>query len=934
MISQTRTPQVDAAPGHGKSRITGAIIFTAIAAITVMANLPYQIASLDGRWYGGVEVSGRREPSEYITAPVMAGWPLNYQIRYPDAGQFQYRRFSIANLVLNLALGVGAATLGFWFVQWRHRRLTLPHGKWLKRWTLDAGIALAILFVPGAIIAGHYWQFRQHMNLASEVARYGNTYLSCWVPEPIVAYVPEGMKKLMSRVRRVSIVSFDGREEAERKVCEIPTLIGMSVLRDGIRKESIESLQRNFHFSQLTLSRARLETELANSIGKLPWLVDLVLRGTNIDSAILAEFSELPLLSVDLQQTGLALSDLGQPAWSQSVVSLQLSRPVSGQSDQLVIDGWPNLRSLSVTRFVIQENESPLGIELINLPALESLRIDRMQKHQLKLRHVPRLATIDSGIGQFGYMLDSDDFVPGQTWVSALEIEDTPSLRELAFFARDLESISVRDAPNLREFALGSYLVTLLGAQRPLPVDPDRCQQWIELIGSQNGPSTVDLQTLPLSELDLSPLAKNQRIRHLNLNGCGVRFEQLQTLAGMTQLETLNIRASQLEEDELAWLLDRFEQLEVLEVDGFDLTNMDLNESLRLKRLTISQLNHLDKLRLINVPELRTRLRLMHAPQQMEIENALALTGLSLENEPWPKDAEVTGLRDVEWFAAGGPAVDDALLDVLLDCRLMDSLTLAYGSLSKEKLKRIGEFSKLRMLSLPGANIDDEVTKDWGDLSALLDVNLDDTSIGAATIGQLSRIEPLRRVSLRRVALDELSINGLAEMTNLSQLILAGVPVTPEQLQKLFRLPELESLDISGMPFDESFVDFVKQSKVKHLVIRQSGVEPSVLMKLLAAKPLLFVDMGPIPDSVDDQVLADLKQRAFAVQSDFRRGWQSVFPVSGSVSDGMSASRSMYGLVVGEGPRALATLQMPRSMGRIDIDPFRPDGLITDEPVK
>jgi hypothetical protein len=136
------------------------------------------------------------------------------------------------------------------------------------------------------------------------------------------------------------------------------------------------------------------------------------------------------------------------------------------------------------------------------------------------------------------------------------------------------------------------------------------------------------------------------------------------------------------------------------------------------------------------------------------------------------------------------------------------------------------------------------------------------------------------------------------------------------------------------MPFDESFVDFVKQSKVKHLVIRQSGVEPSVLMKLLEAKPLLFVDMGPIPDSVDDQVLADLKQRAFAVQSDFRRGWQSVFPVSGSVSDGMSASRSMYGLVVGEGPRALATLQMPRSMGRIDIDPFRPDGLITDESVK
>ena len=112
-------------------------------------------------------------------------------------------------------------------------------------------------------------------------------------------------------------------------------------------------------------------------------------------------------------------------------------------------------------------------------------------------------------------------------------------------------------------------------------------------------------------------------------------------------------------------------------------------------------------------------------------------------------------------------------------------------------------------------------------------------------------------------------------------------------------------------------------------MLRQSGVEPGVLAKLLAAKPLLFVDLGELPDSIDDQVVADLKERAFAVQMNFRRGWQSVFPVSGLARDGSEASR--HGMIVGEGPRSSATLKMPVSMGRINIDLFRPAEFSADE---
>jgi Leucine-rich repeat (LRR) protein len=920
MPTPIRTPDSLQVPHRGKGRLTGGILSAAVIAFTLIANAPFQYVALDVKWIGAADIDNRGVTLADHAMPMMAGWPCNYWVRYEDGGEIQDRYFSTTPLLLNLSLGMSAAILVYLFIQWRHRRLHAPNATALTRLAMDVGIAVVIILTPGAVAAHQYWQFHQHIKLAQRLTRVGNTHVVGWLPEPIVDLVPAGMKPWMSRIRTVSAVTFRGNEALLQAVADLPTLTELSVSRDGIDQETIQRLRRHHHFATLRLNATELQPEQVASISRLRWLTELSLSNTNFDATMLRELDELKLESVDLRYTKLKLSELGQPGWSQTVTALYLTRPSRGQTDALVIAGWPNLQRLSVTRLILEGNDSPLNLELTNLPSLEVLRIDRLQKHQLVLRDVPRLALIEDGLGDFGYMLSSSDYVPGFTWACRLEIENAPSLSEISCFARDLEALSIGSVPNLRKISLGSHLVTLSGLEKLQSADPGRCQEWIDTLGKMNGPGTVDLRTLPLKGVDLAPIAENRRIRNLNLDSSGIQFDQLQAIAKMKQLESLQIQSCQLKQDQLDWLLSQFDQLESLAVDGSQLNTIRLDDPIRLRFLRTNELGEVDSLRMIDLPQLTTQLRLVHAPRQLEIRNALSLRGLALE-EPWPREAVLQGLRDLEWFAAGGPAVDDALLDVLLNCRSLDRLTLAYGALTPKKLEQIRQFPELRVLAVPGAAVDDRVTAHWFNLNSLLDVNFDDTEVDVATIAWLRRVEPLRRLSLSRVPLSQAAIDGLLQLKNLSELVLAEVSIPPEVLPQLFRMPELESIDLSGTPVSESWVEMIRQSKVKHLVLRGSQIEPRVLRQMLDAKPLLYVDMGTIPETIDDETVEELRQRAYTLRDVFRHGWQSPFGVD-AIFYGPEGVATQLEAV--SDPRQSIRLEMPHSMARINVRALRP----------
>jgi len=261
-------------------------------------------------------------------------------------------------------------------------------------------------------------------------------------------------------------------------------------------------------------------------------------------------------------------------------------------------------------------------------------------------------------------------------------------------------------------------------------------------------------------------------------------------------------------------------------------------------------------------------------------------------------------------------------MDELLNCRRLDQLTIAYGSLSREKLKQIGEFGKLTLLVVPGGDIDDDVTAQWVGLDSLWEVNLDDTKVSAATIGWLSRQKSLRRFSLNRVPLNQSALDGLAELTQVSELRLAGCDFPIQALQPLLERGNLESLDLSGRPIDEELVQLLRgRHSLTQLVLHDSDVRPELLEQIMKDNEELYVNLGETPGSVSDELASELQRRGLLVRRDYSRGWQSAFrTVDGYINPN---DRRDSPLPAPEDPRQVVAVAMPISAGRINEEIFR-----------
>ncbi len=861
---------------RGKIRGAGLVLVSIVLVSMGLLNLPYQYVETEGRWFGSVEIASSGSQIQIQALPTMAGWPLRYGVQYENDGRREYRYWSTPKLVANLCITLSAAVFVYAYIRIRNWKTNAARNRRLTQSIFDIGTALAILIVPAVTVAWQHNIANQHRRFVSQLLRYGNCQMSCWLPKPIVDHIPSGLVSPLMRLRQVQI--YGPNQQIVERVTQVPTLVAFYSFGGTFDSSAIEPLAENVHFSTLALNRRSLSKADLALVARLRWLGQMNLTRSNLNSEMLRHLDEMQYLkSIDLSSTEVTLSQIGVPKWSATVEELYVSRPATGSEGSLHIDGWPRLKRLSVSRLSSDMNESLLKIQLSNLPSLEFLQIDRNQKHHLVFHNLPRLATIDEDTSTLQRMLGYKDLIPGLTWASKLHLDGVPSLPHVGCFARDLESFSVRDAIGLRSVKLGSFLISALGFPTPQPADPQRCQAWIQKIADGDGPGTLDFTDLPLSQADLSPLVNNTRIRRLGLNNSGVSFDQIKQLAAMKQMESLDIGSCRLEADQLTWLLEEFPKLENLTVDGAGLTRFDLTTNKHLKRIDASLLENATDIRIVDHPSLETCLTMARTPESMEIRNAYSLRGLALR-EPWPKHAKVSGLRDLEWFAGGGKAIDDELLDVLLQCGSLDQLTLAYTSISPEKATEIGQLSKLSMLAIPGADIDDEVTANWHELNSLWELNLDDTSVSVGTIAWLSGIQSLRRLSLNRVPLSNDAVDALTEVRQICELQLAGVSIETEKLKRLLDGSNIESLDLSGWIVDAEFVDVIAgAASLKHLVLHDSQIDAQSLNRILNSNPSIYVDLGKIPEFADDELLSELRQRASIVRFKFNTGWKQVF---------------------------------------------------------
>jgi hypothetical protein len=849
-----------------KNRFAGGVLACLVLLLSVLVNLPCRYVERGGGWVGRQQFSDNDSSRRMDELPVMAGWPLRYWVRYDRDGQNEDRVWSLVRLSANVLIGMCAASCVFAFTLFRARVIGANQNRRMAHSILDCIVAIFVVSLPLTAFAWACGTRAQHSRLIDRTGAFGNAYVAAWVPELLASRLPVGLLQTMERVRYVKFRA--PTDDVIRAYAELDTLTGFDFIGGRYDASSIDAFSSNVHFAFVRLRHRQVNDRIAQSLAKFPWLLELDLSDTNLDSELYRRFDSMPSLRwVDLRGTEVRLAQIGKPKWASTVQSLLLPPSPVGGSDELVLDGWAELESLAILRSSFVVNDSAVTLRLSRLPKLTTLSLNRLQKYALYVNDLPRLSRVDEDVSTLLFTLGADEFAPGLTWLSALHLDGVPSLTNLGCFARDLNSLSISNAPNLRRLEIGSYVIFASEAAGLVPINAGDRQAWIDELGGGDGPVIVDLTGLPLEGIDLSPLVANPRIRHLQLGNSGVTFEQVLGLQGMAQLQVLDLGDCPLKEDQLGWLLSHLPSLESLRVNVTMLETVALTRDITLRELRTTQFERLRDLRIVDVPGLTCYLRLVRTPDRLVIKNAPLLRGFALE-QPWPADALISGLRDLEWFSAGGSDLDDSVVDELLQCQTLDRLTLAYTSVSPEKLTELGRLDGLVSLVLPGSPVDDQVTAHWRPLRRLQQINLSDSLVSAGTFQWLATIDSLRQLSLNRIALNDRAAASLFNLAQVAELEIADVQMDPKWLIAILNQHTLERIDVSGWKLDPPLVDALANCEsLESLRVSRCEMSGEALLQIAAANSSLQIELGESRGQFSADVLALLGSRIEPPQS-------------------------------------------------------------------
>ena len=180
-------------------------------------------------------------------------------------------------------------------------------------------------------------------------------------------------------------------------------------------------------------------------------------------------------------------------------------------------------------------------------------------------------------------------------------------------------------------------------------------------------------------------------------------------------------------------------------------------------------------------------------------------------------------LRNLEWLDWHRTATDDGLAH-LENLKEIWHLDLGNSPINGSGLRHLKDHSKLRILFLGGASVDDANVHHWPDLPALEELTLHYSMIGDGAAKQLKRFKKLRVLGLEATRITNAGVADLAELSELSQLSFAVTQVTEVAFEQLVRAKSLWSFDIRGIRLSEvGAKHLVKIPSLRVLIISREG---------------------------------------------------------------------------------------------------------------
>ncbi len=834
--------------------------------------------------------------SDTIADSRVGGWPFQFYVRVEHAGVPPFVVWSLYRLTLNILVWTLVACIPVGQRMWTQRkaaRETESERSESERSESERSVSerpvserprrgqvglwdLMILMLFVALVFGYWRLMAKRLSeegiLAVTIDKLGGVVLrEPVVPDPIRAFLPEIYLPFFNRI--VSVTLESPTDELLSRVLALPELRRLRLGGGSYDLNRLDSLRKLPYLIDLRVAGRELDGEAVAAIASCKQLISLNLLRTNISTKGFQCMNDMPrLVKLNLVHTSVDFSKVDRPLWFGSLRELALPHPGNASPtvpalgeqvcSKIVLQDWPALQNLICEEFDEPMNRNCVAMEIANCPQLKKIELDAFQRFDLALNDLPELGSVTALHSQWKARLPRTEKLGIEPWVRRMVVKGTPKLKKLSLFAIDLDELKMDPMSPTSLSVISEYRTTqnLDGQGQIQPDDKnylddnplEKRQRWIDELGKNNGPSNVDLSRFDMKGLDLRPLTKNEGIRDLDLSWTQVAARQLVQLEGSKSLETLILKGSDIDGSGIRRVLAKLPTLRGLRIQSENVVELNLESIEKLETIFLeSEPLAWNRLHLVSLPSLKDSFETILPLRACHLVDIPSVQGLSFQSD-LPKGATIRGIRDLRLFAAGGLGVTDEIVNEVLHCKQLRSLTLAYATqVSSETLARIAELQDLEHLALPGCNVNDDVMRALSQCKKLTELILDDTSVSDTSFEGFE-LSALQQFSVNHTSVSEQLIRKVLFSPALSKVGLAGMKLTVESIDKLAKCRLLTEIDFSNTDLDPACWSAVKamdSTKLSKLLFRNALIDLKSIQFLFDGNAELMLDLSGSEDA-------------------------------------------------------------------------------------
>jgi Leucine-rich repeat (LRR) protein len=279
----------------------------------------------------------------------------------------------------------------------------------------------------------------------------------------------------------------------------------------------------------------------------------------------------------------------------------------------------------------------------------------------------------------------------------------------------------------------------------------------------------------------LLQLRSLRRLRHLELDGTGVRGPGLTYLAGLTQLGTLDLSGIAASDSDLAYLAG-LTSLTQLSVAADNLTDEGLRHLAHMTRLVYLQLNS-------------TMTGRITTSGLFYLRDIRHLESLSLWRSQVRSVDPLKTMSLLKTLRLSGAPVDDAGLAGVASLANLTFLELDNTRVGDQGFIRISSLPNLETLVLSGTAITDLGLQNLGHMRCLHVLSLDNTQVADAGLASLAKIQSLRWLGLSKTGITDAGLVHLVGLSACQSIDLTSTRVTTEGITALRRSLPLVSIE-------------------------------------------------------------------------------------------------------------------------------------------